>query len=333
MTLYSRNLSIKISSLIISLALLIGSSPLSIINTQAANFLDVPADAWFFEYVEKVYTKGIVGGYKDQNGNITGYYGPVDPVTVGQAAKMVAGANQQQESNITGNHWAISWIELFPKTLERRPELRVSLDNPAGREIIAELIAEATNLNPVVGNIFTDTSNPHINAIAEAGFAKGYADGHFLGPVNRAEMAKFASGVSDYSESDINEILSDTIPIQIESSESFNERAEIILSITNDPYLQLIAEEFASRFALPTQEELNNKMGQNYTNWNWIGNNHCKSFEEATSTFLNDQPFFNEFKTLYNTYGFAFIPCPTEDEEWVAGEEKVFGYVIGANKK
>lgn len=52
-------------------------------------FGDVPESAWFYSYVETVAAHGIVGGYKDEGGNLTGYYGPGDPVTREQASKML----------------------------------------------------------------------------------------------------------------------------------------------------------------------------------------------------------------------------------------------------
>ncbi|MBU2524056.1 S-layer homology domain-containing protein, partial [Patescibacteria group bacterium] len=52
-------------------------------STVDARFLDVPADAWFAEYINYAAQKGIVSGYT--NGN----FGPQNNLTRGQAAKIV----------------------------------------------------------------------------------------------------------------------------------------------------------------------------------------------------------------------------------------------------
>ncbi|MDH5596672.1 MAG: S-layer homology domain-containing protein [Candidatus Peregrinibacteria bacterium] len=52
-------------------------------------FDDVPADAWFFDYVEAAVQLGIVSGYKDAGGNLTGFFGPGDTVNRAQASKII----------------------------------------------------------------------------------------------------------------------------------------------------------------------------------------------------------------------------------------------------
>ncbi len=54
-----------------------------------ATFKDVPKDNPYFEYVETAYAHGVVNGYKDAAGKLTGYFGPNDPVTREQAAKII----------------------------------------------------------------------------------------------------------------------------------------------------------------------------------------------------------------------------------------------------
>lgn len=54
-----------------------------------ATFTDVPKDNACFQYVETAYHYGIVSGYKDAEGELTGFFGPNDPVTREQAAKII----------------------------------------------------------------------------------------------------------------------------------------------------------------------------------------------------------------------------------------------------
>ncbi|MBN2306523.1 S-layer homology domain-containing protein [Candidatus Peregrinibacteria bacterium] len=55
-------------------------------------FDDVPADAWFFDYVEAAVQLGIVNGYTDASGNLTGYFGPGDTVNRAAATKILVNA-------------------------------------------------------------------------------------------------------------------------------------------------------------------------------------------------------------------------------------------------
>ncbi|MFN7160957.1 MAG: S-layer homology domain-containing protein [Candidatus Gracilibacteria bacterium] len=61
--------------------------------TPAAPFVDVNPSDWFYGYVTSAYNWSILDGYKDAAGNLTGYFGPADPVTRGQIAKI--GVNSQ----------------------------------------------------------------------------------------------------------------------------------------------------------------------------------------------------------------------------------------------
>ena len=55
-------------------------------------FDDVPADAWFSPYVEEAATLGIVSGYMDETGSLTGMFGPADTVTRSAATKILVEA-------------------------------------------------------------------------------------------------------------------------------------------------------------------------------------------------------------------------------------------------
>lgn len=55
-------------------------------------FSDVPADAWFYDYVEAAVQLGIVSGYTDASGNLTGKFGPSDTVNRAAATKILDNA-------------------------------------------------------------------------------------------------------------------------------------------------------------------------------------------------------------------------------------------------
>ncbi len=55
-------------------------------------FEDVAPDAWFYDYVEAASQLGIVNGYTDANGNLTGFFGPSDLVNRAAATKTLVNA-------------------------------------------------------------------------------------------------------------------------------------------------------------------------------------------------------------------------------------------------
>lgn len=59
---------------------------------EVASFTDVPKTLWSFESVETAKANGVVNGYTDANGTLTGKFGPTDTVTRAQFAKMVVEA-------------------------------------------------------------------------------------------------------------------------------------------------------------------------------------------------------------------------------------------------
>jgi hypothetical protein len=59
---------------------------------EVASFTDVPKTLWSFESVETAKANGVVNGYSDSNGALTGKFGPTDTVTRAQFAKMVVEA-------------------------------------------------------------------------------------------------------------------------------------------------------------------------------------------------------------------------------------------------
>lgn len=62
---------------------------ISMETPEFETFLDVPGSEWYFSYIETVAMYGIAIGYLDINGNLNNYFGPNDPITREQAAKMI----------------------------------------------------------------------------------------------------------------------------------------------------------------------------------------------------------------------------------------------------
>ncbi len=90
-----------------------------LVTPNIPTFKDVPKDAWFYSYVETVAANGITAGYKDSEGNLTGYFGPGDSVTREQAAKLIVlGAqftintiNGSSFSDVPENRWSYDYVE------------------------------------------------------------------------------------------------------------------------------------------------------------------------------------------------------------------------------
>ncbi|MEK7563793.1 MAG: S-layer homology domain-containing protein, partial [Patescibacteria group bacterium] len=58
------------------------------IDGVPVDLTDVPKDTWFAPYVRSAADAGIVSGYRGENGLPLGLYGPADPVTIEQVAKI-----------------------------------------------------------------------------------------------------------------------------------------------------------------------------------------------------------------------------------------------------
>ena len=81
-------------------------------------FDDVPVDAWYFDYVECAVQLGIVSGYTDAAGNLTGMFGPGDTVNRAVIAKWLVNAfaipttlfPESPFSDVTPSDWYHDWV-------------------------------------------------------------------------------------------------------------------------------------------------------------------------------------------------------------------------------
>ena len=71
-----------------------------------AGFTDVEEDAWYASYVNTAAKLGIVEGYTDEEGELTGEYGPSDYITRAAFAKMVVNAAGLEEDTTDAPHFS-----------------------------------------------------------------------------------------------------------------------------------------------------------------------------------------------------------------------------------
>ena len=87
-------------------------------QARAAGFYDVPSGEWYATWVGQAADKGLMSGYKDARGNLTGWFGPDDPITRAQVATVLwrmaggpaaSGASFPDVSPSDWRYQAVSW--------------------------------------------------------------------------------------------------------------------------------------------------------------------------------------------------------------------------------
>lgn len=179
----------------------------------APTFSDVPETHEFYEDIEFLYSKDIVGGYGS-----TGKYGPEDLLTRAQAAKMIALAAEKEVSedfeteftdvpatlDLHEHIWALEEAEVvkgFGDTNEFRPARNIT------RGHVAVMLQRALKLKKgAVPVLFTDLpkDDPEVKAaievLASNGVVKGYGSTGLFKPnepVTRGQFAKMVAGAMD----------------------------------------------------------------------------------------------------------------------------------------
>jgi thiol-disulfide isomerase/thioredoxin len=182
---------------------------LQLIGSVQAAFTDVPKDAWFTPYIIRMQDLGIISGYRDKEGNLTGTFGPANTLTKGQTLKILVetklAANILKPAYIIpplpkkDTHWASGYrSSLIAQNVTSTPP-ESQLNEQASRAFVITLTAEMLSLS-TGSSTFTDTSDQKISAVADTGIINGYPDGSFgpNNPVLRAEMAKIGTNILDY---------------------------------------------------------------------------------------------------------------------------------------
>lgn len=184
------------------------------VEGQSVTYLDVAVDTWFGPYVATVSDRGILTGYRDGSGKLTGQFGPENPVTLAELAKIMHQLGEIDQNAIGAtprNRSALGkWFTQFVSSAEERgwsiyQNDQADLLRPATRGEVLVTLLQVLDI-PLTwpkGSMFTDVTlrTPFAHAIetaATAGIVAGStgADGKpdgFFHPtdlVTRAEMAK-----------------------------------------------------------------------------------------------------------------------------------------------
>lgn len=179
---------------------------------------DVPTKEWFAPYVRDLAELGLVSGYRDAQGMPTGLYGPADPVTLEQVAKVAvlasgvdATACPVPPKNLSSSgSWAASYVACAEKgEWAAFSDPAADLRRPATREEVVMTILQAFKRELDIDTAsltFTDVekTGPYAPAIAKAsvdGVVSGYTDANgnltgLFGPTNNVTRAEFAKIVS-----------------------------------------------------------------------------------------------------------------------------------------
>ena len=184
---------------------------------------DVPLNTWYTPYVRSIAEKGIVSGYRDTTGALTGKFGPADNVTVEQMAKVMVsmiGLSPSDCSKPTINATASgSWSAGYTACAEKKSwslyaDGSVDVHRNATRAEVVVTLLQAYAVQPDVGtgSTFKDVSQTSqyasmIEKARASGIISGYTDANgnpnnLFGPndpVTRAEFAKIVTlGIQVY---------------------------------------------------------------------------------------------------------------------------------------
>lgn len=180
----------------------------------SVTFTDVPADSWFGPYVATIASRSVMAGYTDAAGNLTGFFGPGDPVTVAQLAKiahLIMGLDEKEFPSVPRNQLARGqWFTRYFGSAEERGWLlyidsEVDPNRPATRGEVLATLLQILDIPRTwaKGEMFNDVERktPYASEIETAaleGIVSGDtgSDGkptgtfHPIDPISRAEMAK-----------------------------------------------------------------------------------------------------------------------------------------------
>ncbi len=162
---------------------------------QDANFSDVPADAWYAEYVTLCASWGIINGYED------GTFRPDADITRGEFMKLLTTIGELVPYKVidTSVHWAAPYWDLLndngvlwgldiPCTREAlntaitRYEMCVMLSNFCSN-VFSENFVELQNLQGAIAD-YSSIESKYVSAVEQAygkGILTGYDDGGFHG--------------------------------------------------------------------------------------------------------------------------------------------------------
>jgi S-layer homology domain len=176
-------------------------------------FSDVVDGSWYATYVTSLAEWGIVSGYRDKSGALTGEFGPANPVTVAEILKMATEAARADLSTClepvnrsdARDHWSSAYVGCAQRNGARVLEASygATLDRPATRAEVLAILHDLFGDNvPPVAATFADAAGHRFGSdIAYASLlevvsgdtdAAGQPSGTFRpdDAINRAEAAK-----------------------------------------------------------------------------------------------------------------------------------------------
>ena len=148
-------------------------------------FADVPAASWYYGYVTDLANAGVVNGVGNN------LFDPAGMLTYGQAMRLLLVTAGYGEQERTGSHWASGFMDkaaaegFIPRGADPdAPISRLAFCRAAAKAIHAET---ALTQSP-----FTDTNDPGVLALYEAGVIDGMGDGIFApeATLTRAQISK-----------------------------------------------------------------------------------------------------------------------------------------------
>jgi methionine-rich copper-binding protein CopC len=169
-------------------------------------FKDVPADAWYLEFVTTLASSGVVSGYTDGN------FRPANKVTRAEFAKMLctvmgwetSGTTKASFSDVSSDFWGFDFIETAKSkgALGGYEDGTFRPNKYITRAEITKMIAGTLKLkggSSTLKDIDASWASSYIKACVQAGIVSGYSDGTFKPGNNatRAEVSKMVAAVSE----------------------------------------------------------------------------------------------------------------------------------------
>ena len=158
----------------------------------AANFSDVTASNWHYEFVMKMAAAGVVNGYAD------GSFKPNDSVKWGEALKMVVSyVTGEEKAAVEGGTWASGYIAYVQENGIWEDE--IDQNAVITREEMCVVLAKTLKVAASEkDSIFPDTDNAYVMALVELGIIDGI-NGSFQpdGALTRAQLCKILATIPE----------------------------------------------------------------------------------------------------------------------------------------
>lgn len=182
---------------------------------RAIPFRDVHVTSWYSQSVATLIERGIVSGYKSEDGRHLGLFGPADPITYAEAAKIALEAGRTSNFAVGAPknqaalfHWASRYIAQAEEVDPIVYIATLEIDSPAPRGAVLHTLMRAFGISAkhTSSSPYRDLrpSHPFAEAIltaTELGIVSGDTDasGKPIGtfrpndPIVRAEVAKIVA--------------------------------------------------------------------------------------------------------------------------------------------